>query len=272
MKSSDYLPIVAALGFLVAACSPVAAQGRAGDDAAPRNATQRTASPTRIRVQAPTSEQTALPLKKAAVNAHHKSWKDRARGKTEGKTDRPLSAFSPWSACGALAVVVGLILILARLFRRHAPIFSHSLPREALEILGRRHVDPRQTILLVRIGARILVVGSSASGLNPLGQIDDPVEVDLLAGLCRRESQPGVWGSSFFTLLKGETKTRPASNPVRTVPQAARAARGSTADFPSVMPSLDSETENLSQREQDLVRRLRGTHASRHAEAAEGVP
>ena len=114
-----------------------------------------------------------------------------ARQRATSKADKPSVTLSPWSAAGALAVVVGLILVLARLFRRHAPMFSQSLPQEALEILGRRFVDPRQAILLVRIGARILVVGSSANGLNPLGQIDDPVEVDLLAGLCRRGPHAG---------------------------------------------------------------------------------
>ena len=151
-------------------------------------------------------------------------------------------------------------------------IFLSRFRKRRLEILGRRHVDPRQTILLVRIGAGILVVGSSASGLNPLGQIDDPVEVDLLAGLCRRGSQAGAWSTSFFRLLKGETKTRPGSNSVRTVPQSTHASARSAADFRAAMQPLGSGTEELSQPEHDLIRRLRGTNASVHAEATEDVP
>ena len=50
---------------------------------------------------------------------------------------------------------------------------------------------------------RILVVGSSASGLNPLGQIDDPVEVDLLAGLCRRVSSRGLEHVVFQAAERG---------------------------------------------------------------------
>ena len=205
------------------------------------------------------------------AEAHHKSWKELARSKADGKSDKQVLTFSPWSACGALAVVVGLILVLARLFRRHAPIFSQSLPQEALEILGRRHVDPRQTILLVRIGARILVVGSSANGLNPLGQIDDPVEVDLLAGLCRRGSQAGAWSTSFFRLLKGETKTRPGANSVRDRSRSRhipRLVRSPTSARP--MQPLEPDSEDLSQPEHDLIRRLRGTTASVHADSDGG--
>ncbi len=95
------------------------------------------------------------------------------------------ATLSPWTAVSALAVVVCLILVLARVFRRHAPMFGHALPSEVLEVLGRRFLDQRQSIFLLRIGSRILVVGSSAAGLQGLGELSDPVEVDLIAGLCR---------------------------------------------------------------------------------------
>jgi len=157
-------------------------------------------------------------------------------------------------------------------------MFQQALPQEALEILGRRFVDPRQTILLVRIGSRILVVGSSANGLNSLGEIDDPVEVDLLAGMCRSEPNAGApLGTSFFKLLKGESLRRPTpaayrSAPIRSSPAAQQfAATDPIADALSVARPLESPPDGLSQPEYDLMRRLRGTPAPRHAERAEGV-
>jgi flagellar biogenesis protein FliO len=204
--------------------------------------------------------------------SHRKSWKDLAHTKTDGKTDRQPVTFSPWSAAGALAVVVGLILVLARLFRRHAPMFQQSLPQEALEILGRRFVDQRQTILLVRIGARILVLGSSANGLNSLGQIDDPVEVDLLAGLCRRGPQTGVLGASFFKLLKGESGTRGNPQRDRSGPSTRQMpALRPYPEPPSTSQPLESSEVGLSQPEHELVRRLRGTSATVRASGTEGA-
>ena len=54
-----------------------------------------------------------------------------------------------------------------------------------IEILGKRRIDSRQSIHLVRLGSQILVLGSTATGLRTLTEVTDPVEVDYLAGLCR---------------------------------------------------------------------------------------
>ncbi len=150
---------------------------------------------------------------------HHKTWKEVARARNEEKTRDPSSpSLSPWTAVMALAVVVCLILVLARLFRRHAPMFSQSLPTEALEVLGRRFLDQRQSVVLLRIGSRILVVGSSAAGLQGIGELNDPIEVDLIAGMCRGTKQSRGMGTSFLTLLKGQatqTNTRPRNESPR---------------------------------------------------------
>jgi flagellar biogenesis protein FliO len=266
-----FLPIVSAAVLIAATCSRSAAQGSAGNSVAPGKVARRTHS-SAPPAAAQTSEQALGITPDSTSESHRKSWKDLAHAKTDGKTDRPPVTFSPWSAAGALAVVVGLILVLARLFRRHAPLFQQSLPQEALEILGRRFVDPRQTILLVRIGARILVLGSSANGLNPLGQIDDPVEVDVLAGLCRRGPQSGALGTSFLKLLKGESGTRANPQTDRSSPSARQSpALRPYAEPPSTSQSLETSQEGLSQPEYDLVRRLRGTSAPVRATGTEGA-
>jgi flagellar biogenesis protein FliO len=271
MRRFHFLPIASAALLVAATCSRSAAQSSTAYSPS-TSISRRAPAPAQIRAVAPTSEQTSVSTPDRPLGSKHKSWKDLARSKSDGKTDKPSATFSPWSAAGALAVVVALILLLARLFRRHAPMFSQSLPQEALEILGRRFVDPRQAILLVRIGARILVVGSSANGLNPLGQIDDPIEVDLLAGLCRRGPQAGVLGTSFFKLLKGEARARPAPSAVRSSPSARQAApRGPIADPPSVSEPLERPEEGLSQPEYDLMRRLRGASVPVHADRMDGV-
>jgi flagellar biogenesis protein FliO len=144
--------------------------------------------------------------------SHHKTWKEVSRTHNEEKSrDASSPSFSPWTAFGALAMVICLILILARIFRRHAPLFSQALPAEALEVLGRRFVDQRQSIVLLRIGSRILVVGSSAAGLQGIGELTDPVEVDLIAGMCRGTRTGYGIGSSFLSLLRGQTD--PQTNP-----------------------------------------------------------
>jgi flagellar biogenesis protein FliO len=201
-------------------------------------------------------ETVSAPADTAAVT-RHKTWKELARTHNEDKSRETHAAtLSPWTAVSALAVVVGLILVLARIFRRHAPRFSQALPAEALEVLGRRFLDQKQSIVLLRIGSRILVVGSSTAGLQGLGELTDAVEVDFIAGVCRgTRNGPGL-GSSFLSLLKGQTgppsKSQRRAQPPRRVEPA--------------MPdsSLDDELSSarLSDAQHELVRRLRGASAA----------
>jgi len=108
---------------------------------------------------------------------------------------------SPWTTLGGLAIVIVMIVVTARLWKRHGPQWHAPLPPEALELLGRKAIDQRQAIHLVRLGGRILVLGSSPSGLTTLAEFTDPVEVDLLAGLCRRQSDDLGVAQSFRALF-----------------------------------------------------------------------
>jgi flagellar biogenesis protein FliO len=176
------------------------------------------------------------------------------RGKSwRGRTTRTnLTRRSPWTAVSALAVVVGLILVLARIFRRHAPRFSQALPAEALEVLGRRFLDQKQSIVLLRIGSRILVVGSSTAGLQGLGELTDAVEVDFIAAVCRGTRNGQGLGSSFFSLLKGQTGP-PSKSQRRAPPRRVEPAMPDS--------SVDDELSSarLSDAQHDLMRRLRGS-------------
>jgi flagellar biogenesis protein FliO len=198
------------------------------------------------------------PLKKSTI-----------RNKSDEKNqDRPpVTTLSPWTAAGALSFVIALILILARLFRKHSPIFQQGLPPDALEVLGRRFLDQRQSIFLVRVASRILVVGSSPNGLHSLGEVADPVEVDLVAGLCRRESNQRGIGTSFLKLLKGQTAAHPTAESGR--------SRGRTPHAKASPPSLEPTSASLtvesqtglSQSEFDLRRRLAGSSAAHREES-----
>jgi flagellar biogenesis protein FliO len=257
------MPLLSAALIFAAASNRLAAQGGVGNSVSKANVIRRTHAVAPIRNATSSAEQPAAAFDEP-TDSHHKSWKDLPHAKSDAKSEKPGAIYSSWSALGALIIVVGLILVLARLLRRHTPMFQQSLPTDALEILGRRAIDPRQAILLVRIGSRILVVGSSASGLNSLGQIDDAVEVDVLAGLCRRGPQAGLLGASFFKLLKGNPAARPVPGARQTAPRA-------PIREPPLTASLESPGEQTSQSEVDLMRRLRKPAAAAQAGGREGA-
>ncbi len=112
----------------------------------------------------------------------------------------------------ALGLVIVLILGVAKVVHRKNPFAVTGVPREAVDVLGRRTVDPRNSIYIVRVGPKILLLGNSATGLTTLSEIDDPIEVASLANICRATSErpsndPLAW-------FKGLIGRRPASGEV----------------------------------------------------------
>ncbi|GAB4135710.1 MAG: hypothetical protein Tsb009_02280 [Planctomycetaceae bacterium] len=122
--------------------------------------------------------------------------------KKSGK--RAAGSFSLWKTAGALLFVLVLIGLGAKSLSKHAPKFNGGIPPEALEILGKRNIDQRQAIHLVRLGSRILVIGNSPGGLQTLAEITDPVEVDYLAGMCRKDSTETSFTQGFLALFRRE--------------------------------------------------------------------
>jgi len=108
---------------------------------------------------------------------------------------------SLWMTFGALTLVVLLILGLAALWRRHGPAFAGGVPAEVVHVLGKRAIDQRHSIYLVRLGSRLLVLGSSAQGLQTLTEVTDPVEVDFLAGMCQRRDGDSGMMQAFGQLI-----------------------------------------------------------------------
>lgn len=130
---------------------------------------------------------------------------------TDGKSHE--SGSSAGSILIVMTVAVIFLLGLAALVFRKSPYSVKGLPREAVDVLGRRTVDPRNSIYVVQVGGKMVLLGASANGLTPLSEITDPVEVATLANLCAasRESAPAVgnWLKSFMPGAK--TPSAPAS-------------------------------------------------------------
>lgn len=84
----------------------------------------------------------------------------------------------------ALAVVVGLIFATRLLLRRLGP--GRSAGRSAaLEVVAAVRVSARQRLLLVRLGERLVLVGSGAEPMIRLAEITDADEVSRLLKLVK---------------------------------------------------------------------------------------
>lgn len=83
------------------------------------------------------------------------------------------------STLASLGVVIGLILAMRWVWTRMGGVTSvRATP--AVEVLSRTSVAPRNHVLLVRVGGRILVLGDSSGGLRTLADVNEPDEVASL--------------------------------------------------------------------------------------------
>jgi flagellar biogenesis protein FliO len=95
-----------------------------------------------------------------------------------------------------LAVILALIVLVYWAARRYLPGMKRLAGSDAVKVLARTYVSPRQSIALVKAGRRVLVVGQTAERLSALASIDDPEEVSELLGLCQGAGE-GSAGASF---------------------------------------------------------------------------
>lgn len=109
---------------------------------------------------------------------------------------------------GSLVVVLGLFLIAAWIMRRSLPQQNRTLPKEAVETLGRIPFPARQQGQLLRVGNKLVLVSFSAAGAHVITEVTDPLEVDRLAGLCAQNDPHGAT-RSFRDVVDGFFRERP---------------------------------------------------------------
>jgi flagellar biogenesis protein FliO len=88
----------------------------------------------------------------------------------------------------ALAGVIALIFLLRAFATRLIPGASVHKASPAVKILGRCVIAPRQNLLVIQFGKRLVLVGDAGSNLNPLCEITDPDEVAAILAQARDET------------------------------------------------------------------------------------
>ena len=87
----------------------------------------------------------------------------------------------------ALALVIALIFFLRWLGRKIFQQPGIGQSTRAVQILARTPLAPRQHIVLLRVGRRVIVVGECGAQMNPLCEISDGDEVAALLGQLQDE-------------------------------------------------------------------------------------
>ncbi len=138
---------------------------------------------------------------------------------------------------GALAAVLLLLVLVRGLLRAGG---RQPRPWGVLEVLGRYPVGRSQSLVLLKLGGRVVLVHQTRAGMSPISEVSEPQEVAALLG--RVEAAGRGRGSGFHGLLKRLTR-RPAGEAFPLV-----------ADAPAV-PGVPAE--NAERVVVDLTRRRR---------------
>jgi flagellar biogenesis protein FliO len=105
------------------------------------------------------------------------------------------------SVGSSLLIVIGLFLGVAWFARKTMNTTFGGLPKQVVSVLGRTPLAPRQQLVLVRFGSKLVLVSMIQGEARTISEITDPLEVDQLAGLCE-SSQPGSITNSFRSILQ----------------------------------------------------------------------
>lgn len=155
------------------------------------------------RVQEPSSGHTTSPLAGEDSLAGRTSTPLNPRSNT-AETSQPArrSTFQVLVSLGSsLVFVLGIFFGLAWLYKKSMLASGgSSLPSTVVQVLGKTTLAPRQQLVLLRFGSKLVLVSNIQGETRTVSEIVDPLEVDQLTGLCE-SNRPGSMSHSFREIL-----------------------------------------------------------------------
>jgi flagellar biogenesis protein FliO len=109
----------------------------------------------------------------------------------------PPKLVEPQRVILALAIVLGLIFALRWIGRKYFPSIAGPRGHGAVRVLSRTPITPKQQVLLMHVGRRVLVVADNGTQMSPLSEIRDPDEVAQLIGQVTNTAPAGAFESTF---------------------------------------------------------------------------
>ena len=118
----------------------------------------------------------------------------RSSSSARGSTATPSNASAGWGpTTGSLLFVLAIIVAAGYVFSRHGTRLPGLLPADVVQVLGKRYLDSRNSLQLIRCGTKILVIANSTQhGLTTLGEITDPQEVEQITSQCLPSTVSGL--------------------------------------------------------------------------------
>lgn len=151
---------------------------------------------------APTTQQAAVAPPKAPGKSQYESIELGKRAAQQKNSSAPnLSTdSSALRVAGALGVVLGCIFIVRWAGKKFLGLQSTGNGGGAVVILSRTAVSPRQQLMLIQVGRRIVLVANCGVQMNALCEISDADEVAALAGQLQERRRTSAT-SAFLSIF-----------------------------------------------------------------------
>jgi len=89
---------------------------------------------------------------------------------------------SVWATAWPLLTVLALIGLIAYVIKRYTPARRMLTGAGVVDIVARTFVSPKQSLVLVKMGQRLVLLGVCPDRISALAHVDDPDEAALLLG------------------------------------------------------------------------------------------
>lgn len=104
-----------------------------------------------------------------------------------------------WPLLTVLLLIGGMAMVL----RRYMPARRLLGGSDVLKIVARTHVSPKQQLVLVKLGRRLVLLGVSPERISSLSTVEDSDQVAMLLGEIA-SGQPGSISSAFASSVEDE--------------------------------------------------------------------
>jgi flagellar biogenesis protein FliO len=100
---------------------------------------------------------------------------------------------------GALGVVLGSIFVVRWVGRKFLGMQAGNNSNGPVQVLSRTSIAPRQQLMLIQVGRRVVLVANCGTAMNALCEISDAEEVAALAGELQQKKRGSA--SAFLSMF-----------------------------------------------------------------------
>jgi flagellar biosynthetic protein FliO len=155
---------------------------------------------------------------------------------------------------GALALVIGLIFLLRYLARRFLSLPGSGGAGSVMSIIARTQLGPRQQLVLIKVGKRLVMASQTPTQMTPLSEISDPDEIEHILATVAPNRADSI--SRRFDAVIGKEEKKFTEEPGEQVLLPGDREESDDPDDPA-LSSTRQELTGLKHKIKDLARQFK---------------